>query len=327
MNITRRDAVLTGLAMAAASGLPSRAGAAGKPLRVGSLKFGSLSWLIETVRAEGLADKAGLKWEIVDTASTGAARIGLLSGDLDVVVSDWPWAMRQRSLGDPLKFSPYSSALGGVMVPEASPLKTLADLKGQRLGVAGSSIDKSWILLRAYAQKAAGFDIATQTTAVFGAAPLITEQLRQGRVEAALNFWTFSARLKGSGYRELVSMAEAMAGLGIAPPPPLVGYIWSEKQLAGREAELAKLLAVLAEGNQILATRDEAWPRLKDVMRSPDEGEFKALRDYYRSGITGPWTAELTASSGQLMKLLIDLGDPELVGADTKFDGALFHGA
>src|SRR5690606_23305639 len=128
-------------------------------LRVGALKFGSLSWLLQTIK-DRILDKANkLDMSVLELAGTGAAKIGLLSGDVDVVVSDWPWAMRQRSEGVPLKFAPYSSSLGALMVPADSPIKSIADLKGKRLGVAGTAIDKSWILLRAYSRKTLGEDI------------------------------------------------------------------------------------------------------------------------------------------------------------------------
>ncbi len=323
----RRTVMHSALAALAALAMPGSARATGKPIRLGALKFGSLSWLLETLRANGIAEKQGISLDVVDTASTGAARIGLLSGDLDVVVSDWPWAMRQRSEGEPLKFAPFSSALGSVMVPADSPVKTLADLKGLRIGVAGTSIDKSWVLLRAYSQKVVGADIAKVTTPIFGAAPLITEQLRQGRVEAALNFWTFSARLKGQGHRELITMSEVMAGLDVAPPPPLVGFVWNETKMAGRDDNITRLLAAVAAGNEILRTSDAAWAPLKDLMRADSDAEVEALRDTYRAGLVGAWTPELTASSDRLLKLLIELGESELVGSATKFDAKLFHGA
>ena len=90
---------------------------------------------------------------VVEVATNQAGPVALLSGEADVIVSDWPWALRQRAMGEQVKFAPYSSALGAVMVAPDSPIKTLADLKGKKLGVAGGAIDKSWLLLRAYSRR------------------------------------------------------------------------------------------------------------------------------------------------------------------------------
>lgn len=331
LRISRRDMLIGGLSSAAALALPWQlsgpAWAAEGKLRIGSLKFGSLGWLLQTVIEEGLDKQEGFELEPVDMANTGAAKIGLLSGDADVIVSDWPWAMRQRSEGEAYRFAPYSSALGAVMVAGDSPIKTLGDLEGKQIGVAGSALDKSWLLLQAYFRKETGKDIASVVSPIFGAAPLITEQIRQGRIDAALNFWTFSARLKGEGYRELVSMDDVLTGLGITPTPSLVGFIWDEKKTAGKEAEIGKFLSAMRKGNELLATSDAAWERLKPVTRAKSDAEFAALKAYYRSGIPKGWSAEQTASAEKLFNLLVQLGEKTLDDGKVKFDPALFHGA
>ena len=317
LNPNRRDLLAAGLAGAATLALPRSSLGAGS-LRVGSLKFGSLGWLLETVIAEGLDKSHGFKFDLVDMASTGAAKIGLLSGDSDVIVSDWPWAMRQRSEGEAVQFAPYSSALGAVMVAPDSPIKSVADLEGKRLGIAGTALDKSWLLLRAYARKQTGRDLADEVSPVFGAAPLIAEQIRQGRVDAALNFWTFSARLQGSGYRELISMADILSGLG---------FIWDEKKTVGKKQEIGMFLSAISAANAVLAKSDDAWARLKPRMRVKSDAEFDALKAYYRSGIPEGWTSAHTASAEKLFGLLVELGEKTVVGSNTRFDPALFHGA
>ena len=114
-------------------------------------------------------------------ATNQAGPVALLSGDADVIVSDWTWALRQRALGEHLKFAPYSSALGARDGAEGHRRSSqLADLKGKKLGVAGGAIDKSWLLLRAYSRKTLGTDIADLAEPVFGAAPLLTEEMRSG---------------------------------------------------------------------------------------------------------------------------------------------------
>ena len=252
--IDRRRMLAAAGAALAMPGTAVRARAApAAALRVASLKFGSLGWLIETIRAEGLDKAAGLDIQVVEVATNQAGPIALMSGDADVIVSDWPWAMRQRSLGEPVRFRPFSSALGSVMVPKDSAIKTVKDLEGRKLGIAGSAIDKSWLLLRAYSRKVSGADIADKATPVYGAAPLLAQELRSGRIDACLNFWTYAARLAGAGFVELVSMAAVLKELGIEPVPALVGYIYKEKTLAEKGAAISAFLVAAEKGNAILA--------------------------------------------------------------------------
>lgn len=322
--LTRRSVLAAGSALTVASLMP-RLAAAATPVRLTSVKFGSVSWLIETMRAEGIDKKVGLDLQVVEVANNPAAPVALLSGAADVIVSDWTWALRQRARGLDLKFAPYSSALGSVMVPKGSSITSLSGLEGKKIGVAGTGIDKSWILLRAYSRKTLGKDIANFAEPVFGAAPLVTEEFRNGRLDAVLNFWTYAARLKAEGARELLTMADVIKGMNVSPTPALVGFIWSEKAVRDKAVPVDTLLAAVADANAVLASSDAAWQRLRPLIKPASDGELVAIRDYYRSGITGSWGAADTAAAEKLTNLLIELGDTELVGDGTHFDQNLFH--
>jgi NitT/TauT family transport system substrate-binding protein len=324
MSLSRRDLLVSTVALAAGP-MISTPGYAANAVRLTSVKNGSVSWLIETIKAEGLDKKHDLDLKIIEVATNSAAPIALLSGEADVVVSDWTWALRQRSKGLDVKFSSYSSALGSVMVPKASPVTSLADLVGKKIGVAGTGIDKSWILLRAYSTKVLGKDIAKNADVVFGAAPLITEEFKAGRLDACLNFWTYAARLAGTGSRQLLSMSDVIKALDISPAPPLVGFIWSEKAAKDGGVPVDKLLAAAADANAVLAKSDTAWERLKPLIKPSSDEEMASIIAYFRSGITGPWTSESTLAAEKMTKLLIELGDTELVGDGTRFDPNLFY--
>jgi NitT/TauT family transport system substrate-binding protein len=322
--ISPRSLLVSAAALAALPALPRRASAA-VPIRLTSVRFGSVSWLIDTIRQEGIDKKHELDLKVIEVANNPAAPIALLSGEADVIVSDWTWAMRQRARGGDLKFAPYSSALGSVMVPKDSPIKSLGDLAGKKIGVAGTGIDKSWILLRAYSRKVLGKDIANFAEPVFGAAPLVTEEFRNGRLDAVLNFWTYAARLAGSGSRQLLTMADVIAAMGIQPTPALVGFVWSDKKAREGGVPVEKLLAAVTDANAVLARSDAAWERLRPLIKPASDKELKAIRAYYRSGITSAWGAAETHAAEKLTNLLIELGDAELVGDGTRFDQNLFH--
>lgn len=323
--IDRRTFLTAAGAALVAPCMAGRAEAAAGTIRVASLKFGSLGWLIETIRAEGIDKSAGLDIQVVEVATNQAGPIALMSGDADLIVSDWPWAMRQRALGEAVRFRPFSSALGSVMVAKDSAIRSIKDLEGKKLGVAGSAIDKSWLLLRAYSRQANGADIADKVSPVFGAAPLLAQELRGGRIDACLNFWTFAARLSGAGFRELLSMDEVLKQLGIDPVPALVGYIYKEKTLSEKGAAIAAFVEAAAKGNEVLAKSDAAWKRLEPLIKPAGEAEMAAITKAYRGGIPGQWSAAHTRSAEKLMALLADAGDKELMGHGTRFDAKLFE--
>ncbi len=100
------------------------------------------------IKAHGLDKKANLEIETIELASTEAGKIAIKGGSADMMLSDWLWVARERSLGDNLVFYPSSSTLGAVMVPANSTISSVADLKGKKLAIAGGPLDKSWLLLQ-----------------------------------------------------------------------------------------------------------------------------------------------------------------------------------
>lgn len=300
------------------------AASAAAPLRIVTLKFGTVNWLLDTIHGEGFDAREGVTMARTELASTQALTVSLQAGDCDLAVSDWPWAMRRRLDGEPFRFAPYSSALGAVMVGGDSGIASIADLKGKKLGVAGGPLDKSWLLLRAYAHDKVDGDIATMLEPVFGAPPLLSEQLRLGRVDGVLTYWNYAARLDAGGYRRLVDMSDVMKQLGLTPPPPLVGFVWRETLLDKAGAQVEGFFRAVAAANATLKTSDAAWERLRPSMQVTSDAEFARLRDYFRSGVPGPWTEADLKSSQKLYELLTDLGGAEFVGPNPHFDPALF---
>src|SRR5206468_33814 len=154
-----------------------------------------------------------------------------------IIISDWLWVSRERGLGRKLKFVPYSSALGAVMAKADGPIATLADLKGKSLGVAGGPIDKSWLMLQAYAKRG-GLDLGKQAKLVFAAPPLLAEKTARGELDAALEFWNFAAALELRGFRRVIDMSEVEKGLGASGPVAMVGYVFDEDLAAKHAAAL-----------------------------------------------------------------------------------------
>jgi NitT/TauT family transport system substrate-binding protein len=307
--------------MPVASLWPARAS---QPLKVATLKFGTVNWLLDTIDGQNLDAKEEVSIERLELASNQALTVALQADAVDLIVSDWLWAMRQRAEGDSLLFAPYSSALGALMVPRGRGINSLADLKGRRLGVAGSALDKSWLLLRAFARDTTGNDLADIVEPIYGAPPLLSEQLKLGRLDGVLTFWNFAARLDAAGYQRLIDMADVMTSLGVTPSPPLVGFVWREALLRAKPDQVAAFFRAVSGANQVLKTEDTVWERLRPEMRPESEAEFQRLRDYFRAGIPNPWGEAETRAAERLFKILNELGGPQLVGPRTRFDPSLF---
>ena len=274
-----------------------------------------MSWQLDVIAKHELDGKEGIRVEPLELAATPAAQLALQAGRVDLIVSDWLWVARQRAEGGDLTFIPFSKAIGALIVPAASPLHDVAGLAGQRLGVAGSAIDKSWLVLRLYARSQLGLDLDRVVDKSFGAPPLLSQELIAGRLDAVLTYWPFAAKLEAGGMRRVLSVGDALAALGITRDLPLTGYVVSWRWAMENQAALDGFVAASRAADAILATSDTEWERIAPLTGAADTAELVKLRDAYRDGIPHRWGAAEREAASRLYKLLAEIGGTTLVAS------------
>lgn len=292
-------------------------------IRAALLKGGTVGWEIATIKAHGLDRANGFELVTQDYADNAATRIALEGGEADVAVADWIWVAMMRAEGKDYVFLPYSRAVGGLVVKPDSGIASLTDLRGRRIGVAGGPLDKSWLILRAYARSRHGFDLAAETEQVFGAPPLILKAGLEGETDATVNFWHFLARMKARGMRDLVTVAEAAAALGLDPDMPLLGYVLKDDFVAAHPEAVRGLARASAQAKAMLRDDDAAWEALRPLMKAEDEAEFAALVAGYRAGIPSGAPVD-AAAADRFLRLMAEFGGEELVGKATTLPAGVF---
>lgn len=313
MNISRREALgIVAFATAAALARPVGAAVAA-PIRIGVLKFGTVSWELDTLKQHGFDTANGVDLEIVYFAGEDATNVAMLAGAIDVIVSDWLWVSRLRSDGEDLTLAPYSTAVGAIMVKDESTIRTIPDLSGKKIGVTGGPLDKSWLLIQALARRDHNIDLTTACEIIFGAPPLISEKAMQGELDAVLNFWHFCARLEANGFRRLVGADDAAKALGASGPVSALGYVFHDKWANANVAAVKGFIKASAQAKDLLTTSDAEWLRLAPLMRAEGR-ELEKLRDRYREGIPRRPVAEEEADAGKLYQVLAGIGGEKLVG-------------
>ena len=293
-------------------------------LRAAVQESGTVNWELDTISHYGFDTDNGFTLDVQGMAGGDAAQIAFQGGAVDMIVSDWIWVARQRAAGQDYVFIPYSRAVGGMLVPADSPAQTLADMKGKTIGIAGGQLDKSWIILRAYAQQEYGFDLAAETEQVFGAPPLIMNAATTGEVDGAINFWHFLAKMKAAGMRELISVDDAAAALGLDPATPLLGYVIRGEMLRDHPDVVAGMARASAAAKAKLASDPAAWDRLRDRMRVDDDAQFMALQEGFNAGTPAAGAVDLGAAD-RMLKVMAELGGTDLVGDVTALPDGLFY--
>ncbi|MFW1677755.1 ABC transporter substrate-binding protein [Pontibacter sp. JAM-7] len=305
--------VLFSVQVSAASQLPV--------VRVAVLQSGTVNWELQYILNQQIDRAHGFKLEMQKMASLSAAKLALTSGGADLVVSDWLWAGKRNNAGANLRFIPFSSQIGSVLLPPDSKITSLTDLRGKKIGVAGGPMNKSWVLLQA-AAKAQGVDLRQEAEIQFGAPPLLSQALRRGQVDLLATFWHYGARLETEGYKPMVSMQQLMHDLGMKSGLPILGYLFNADFAQRSPTAVAGFAAAITEAKQRLAADDAEWAEIRPLMNAESEEIFQALKAGYLQGTPGV-LSEQQVDDAQVFYRLIDSLDPNPSGE--QLDPAVFY--
>jgi NitT/TauT family transport system substrate-binding protein len=293
-------------------------------LRVGLQKTGTFAWQLDVIKRHGLATAANLDLKLTEMSSADAGKLALNAGSVDVAVVDWLWVARERALGTRLQFYPYSTAIGAIMTRQDAPLRSLADLKGKTLSIAGGPLDKSWLIVQAAAIRR-GLNLKRDVTLQYGAPPLMFQKTLQGESQANLNYWNFCARLEARGYRKLYDVREAQTELGLKEPLALTGYVFSEKFAASHKDAIERFLTVVQKANDILLQSDAEWEALRPLMQAEDQATFLAYRDRTREGVPRRTIPAEEADARMLFRTLADIAGPALLGSVKEIPAGMYY--
>lgn len=316
--------ICTLIAAAVLAAIQTSAGWGTETVRVSAQKTGTFSWELAVIRAHGLDKQADLAIQVQELASPEAGKIALRSGQADIIISDWLWVSRERALGAKLAFYPYSSALGGVMVPGSSSIKTLADLKGHRLAVAGGPLDKNWLLMRASLQRD-GIDLTSEASIVYAAPPLSMAAAVNGDVDATLNYWNFCAALEQKGFHRIATTQDLVTKLGAKGPVAMLGYVFDEGWANAHRDALTRFIEVTRKAKEILANSDTEWQRISALTGAPDGSALRVYRDRYREGIPRRPIEDEEKDARILYRVLATTGGRDLVGPGSELDPGTFY--
>ena len=211
------------------------------------------------------------------------------------------------------------------MVPADSPVKTLKDLDGKRLGVAGGPLDKNWLLLKAQAKDAAGIDLERAAEIAYGAPPLITLKLEQGALDAALTYWTYCARLEAKAFRRLIGAEDIMHALGVPGDVALIGYLFPDATVKEKPDAVAGFYRASRAAKDMLAQDPSAWEIVRPLMAAENDATFEALKRDFLAGIPRRTVAEERADAEKLYAVMSRLGGERLVGKGNGLPPDLYY--
>ena len=292
-------------------------------IRIAVQASGTLQWELSALQDDPQVKSADFQLEIQPVANAEAGKIALQSGAVDMIVSDWIWVSSLRATGADFTFYPYSNTSGALVVPEKSPIHSIKDLKGKRLGIAGGELDKNWLLLQALAQKEQ-LDLNTSVEKTFGAPPLINEQIKQNRVDAVLNYWHFAARLEAQGYRQVIDGRGILKGLGIAENVPSIGYVFKQSWAESHKQAIDNFFKASKKAKNQLCSSDAVWQKVIPLTQTNDLATQTKLRQGYCEGSVEQWGEKEQQAAARIYTLLRTLSNNQLTGQSESLQPGTF---
>ncbi len=292
-------------------------------IRIAAQKTGTLAWELDVIRARGLDRAAGLDLEITEHASPEAGKIALKAGAVDMIVADIVWVARERALGGTMLFYPFSSAVGAVMAPPTSAVRAMTDLRHRKLGVAGGAIDKSWLLLQAWARQH-GMELAEQTQIVYGAPSLLAAKAVQGELDAVLEYWNISAELEAQGLRRVIEMADVERDLGARGKVSMLGFAFSDAFARNNGPALQRYFDIAMRARTLLANEPALWLSLAKRMRFSTDALSATLRQRYAEALAPRPLDEDEADARILMRTLAASGGAEYAAAERAMQAGIY---
>lgn len=278
-------------------------------LALSVLQFGTAHWELDHIQRQGLDVEAGYDLHVRLVANLSASRLAVSAGDVNGAVADLMWAQARYEGDDPYLYLPFSSQIGDILVANDSPIESIADFRGKRIGVAGGPDSKGWILLKRVAADG-GVNLETEATVKYGAPPLLSEALRRDQVDVLVTYWHFAAKLRGTGAaRTALQMADLLDQLGLDRDLPVLGYVFRQSWVKDNPALLERFARSLVRAKAQLAQTPAHWEAIRPLMRAEDDGAFAALRTGFVAGTPAPLDSQRIADLQRLLTLTGTSGD------------------
>ncbi|WP_286749700.1 ABC transporter substrate-binding protein [Marinobacter sp. UBA2688] len=270
---------------------------------VSVLQFGTAHWELDHIQHRELDQKNGYRLELKLVANLPASRLAVTSGSVNGAVADLLWAQSRFQSGTPYLYVPFSSRIGDIVVPENSDIRSVADLAGKRIGVAGGPDSKGWILLQKVAEQQ-GVSLTESADVQFAAPPLLSQALKRDQVDVIVTYWHFAARQMGEGgWRSAFGMADLLTAMNLDPNLPVLGYVFPAEWAEDHRSLVDRFAASLREAKAELAQDESHWQRLRPLMGKPQDGVIQALKEGFIAGTPAPLTDQRIADLHRLLTL------------------------
>jgi NitT/TauT family transport system substrate-binding protein len=285
---------------------------------------GSQSFPALLVQKFALDKKRGLEVELIPSASTQAEVIGIQSGNAEVGIWNWPDIARMREAGTKVVgIAPSMKWVNTIIVPIDSPAKTLADLKGKRIGILRRT-GLDWVVVRASARKLYGFDIDAEANIQEATIALLRGLADQGQLDAAMMYGDFTPAMIATGKYRVLSTIKGLVNQLDIPDAPY-SLVATRMDYAAKHPQNVKaFLSAYREAVDMLMNDDAVWfDQAKQLLKITESDLVSKLREQTRPLFVPKFTPETEADIRRTFGILLETAGPGPLGMSRLPDGFL----
>lgn len=262
---------------------------------------------LTVLQEQGIAKKHNLDIQPIKVAGPEAAYTRFQAPQFQLGLGSWAKAAQMRAAGEKLiNVFPVYGYSNDVLVPKSSSIRSLADLKGKKVGLFGGPGSGTTVMLRLIASRLYGFDPQKDSEVIFGAAALLNGQLGKGDLDAALLLDPLiTNRLLSGEVRSIGNLAKLWKDE--TGEKPLLVTITMNEEWANANQDVAKrFVAAFAEAQQYIKTHPEVWKRLAASVGIKTPEGVELLRNRTSSALVSTWNDQVIQEQLDFAKSLTD---------------------
>lgn len=258
------------------------------------------------MEGHGLLDQVGLKADKVKSLSPANLHLMLAERKVDIGFGGFTTMATARSEGkDLIVIYGVFSPINMVFVRKDSPIKTLSDLKGKKLGAFGGPGSTTFAFLAVLARNWYGIDLFRDAQIVTAPGPALAELLGKRDIDAALLDTVESLReFARDRYRVLADLsAEYKAHQGGRAPAHVI--VATNEEFAKSHGDIVRDYLKAYQNTLIyIHTHPEVWDEYAASIQMDDPKQRALLREKMGANLVETWDANQIALQNDYLNLV-----------------------
>lgn len=275
------------------------------------------------IKKLALDKKYNFVLETVPSTTTQTSRTAIQGGSADMGLFGSTDIARMRGAGvDVVGVAPFLTWANTVLVPIDSPVKTLADLKGKKVGVF-TKTGLDWIVMRTAGMRVHKIDLDKDAQISEGAVSLLRGLIEQGQLDATQMFNDLTPAMLASGkFRLLDKIKDYIEALGL-PNTPFLIYTVDNKYAAAKPQNVKAYLAAYQEAMHILQTDEGPWLERASELKMMEPEVVRTLIKETRPVLMSKFTDHTEADIKKTFDILLEVAGPDVLGLNDLGSGFL----